>query len=48
VRQLVIDAVFNAEHAGPGVPHHHRADGGLQVAAESSSLLGTPTTASGG
>ena len=26
VRQLVIDAVFNAEHAGPGVPSHHRAD----------------------
>jgi DNA-binding transcriptional ArsR family regulator len=26
VRQLVIDAVFNAEHAGPGVPGHHRTD----------------------
>ncbi|GFG55179.1 transcriptional regulator [Mycolicibacterium agri] len=26
VRQLVTDAVFNAEHAGPGVPAHHRAD----------------------
>jgi DNA-binding transcriptional ArsR family regulator len=26
VRQLVIDAVFNAEHASPGVPPHHRAD----------------------
>lgn len=25
VRQLVIDAVHNAEHAGPGVPRHHRA-----------------------
>lgn len=24
VRQLVLDAVFNAEHAGPGVPSHHR------------------------
>lgn len=24
VRQLVVDAVFNAEHAGPGVPGHHR------------------------
>jgi DNA-binding transcriptional ArsR family regulator len=24
VRQLVVDAVFNAEHAGPGVPPHHR------------------------
>ena len=26
VRQLVLDAVFNAEHAGPGVPGHHRKD----------------------
>jgi DNA-binding transcriptional ArsR family regulator len=26
VRQLVVDAVFNAEHAGPGVPSHHRED----------------------
>ena len=24
VRQLVEDAVHNAEHAGPGVPAHHR------------------------
>ena len=24
VRQLVLDAVFNAEHAGPGIPAHHR------------------------
>jgi DNA-binding transcriptional ArsR family regulator len=24
VEQLVTDAVFNAEHAGPGVPGHHR------------------------
>lgn len=26
IRQLVADAVFNAEHAGPGVPAHHRED----------------------
>ncbi len=26
VSQLVADAVFNAEHAGPGVPAHHRDD----------------------
>lgn len=26
VRQLVTDAVFNAEHAGHDVPPHHRAD----------------------
>lgn len=25
VRELVLDAVFNAEHAGPGIPSHHRA-----------------------
>jgi DNA-binding transcriptional ArsR family regulator len=24
IRQLVMDAVYNAEHAGPGVPAHHR------------------------
>jgi ArsR family transcriptional regulator, zinc-responsive transcriptional repressor len=29
VRQLVLDAVFNAEHAGPGVPGHHRDDSGV-------------------
>src|SRR3954465_9437232 len=34
VRQLVIDAVYNAEHAGPGVPGHHRRDGGLQTVTE--------------
>ncbi|MFI7190001.1 ArsR/SmtB family transcription factor [Nocardia nova] len=27
IRRLVTDAVFNAEHAGPGVPAHHRGDG---------------------
>jgi DNA-binding transcriptional ArsR family regulator len=27
VRQLVSDAVFNAEHASPGVPGHHRGAG---------------------
>ncbi|ORV05652.1 ArsR family transcriptional regulator [Mycobacterium celatum] len=34
VCQLVTDAVFNAEHAGPGVPPHHRAEAGLQIVAE--------------
>lgn len=29
VRQLVTDAVFNAEHAGPGIPGHHREGDGL-------------------
>ncbi|OBB93028.1 metalloregulator ArsR/SmtB family transcription factor [Mycobacterium sp. 852002-40037_SCH5390672] len=36
IRQLVIDAVFNAEHAGPGVPGHHRGDRGLTAVAASS------------
>jgi len=31
VRQLVTDAVFNAEHAGPGVPSHHRGDPALRA-----------------
>lgn len=30
VRQLVTDAVYNAEHAGPGVPAHHRDDAALR------------------
>ncbi|WP_328357824.1 metalloregulator ArsR/SmtB family transcription factor [Mycobacterium sp. NBC_00419] len=29
IAQLVTDAVFNAEHAGPGVPGHHRDAGEL-------------------
>lgn len=30
VQQLVTDAVFNAEHAGPGIPGHHRSDADLK------------------
>ncbi|MFF7944297.1 ArsR/SmtB family transcription factor [Nocardia gamkensis] len=30
VRQLVMDAVYNAEHAGPGVPAHHRGAGAVR------------------
>ncbi|WP_433624797.1 ArsR/SmtB family transcription factor [Nocardia sp. CA-120079] len=30
VRQLVVDAVYNAEHAGPGVPAHHRGEGSVR------------------
>ena len=29
VGQLVTDAVFNAEHAGPGIPGHHQSDTAL-------------------
>src|SRR5271168_2234084 len=42
VRQLVMDAVFNAEHAGPGVPRHHRADAGLKAVPESSTSSEPP------
>ena len=31
VAQLVTDAVFNAEHAGPGVPGHHRSSEDLRT-----------------
>jgi len=31
IGQLVTDAVFNAEHAGPGVPSHHRNDDDLRT-----------------
>jgi len=31
VRQLVEDAVFNAEHAGGDIPQHHRADTALSA-----------------
>jgi DNA-binding transcriptional ArsR family regulator len=31
VAQLVSDAVFNAEHSGPGVPAHHAGAGQLRV-----------------
>ena len=30
VGRLVTDAVFNAEHAGPGIPGHHRGEGELE------------------
>ena len=41
VRQLVVDAVFNAEHAGPGVPRHHRVDDRLRVVDGPTSGSGT-------
>ncbi|AMU28848.1 Putative transcriptional regulator%2C ArsR family [Mycobacteroides abscessus] len=31
VEQLVTDAVYNAEHAGPGIPPHHRAEAALRA-----------------
>jgi hypothetical protein len=29
----IVDAMYNAEHAGPGVPAHHRADADIRVLA---------------
>jgi len=34
VARLITDAVYNAEHAGPGVPGHHRGDPLGQAAPE--------------
>src|SRR5205807_8535946 len=34
VRQLVMDAVYNAEHAGPDSPHHHPRGSGLRAVTE--------------
>ena len=31
VAQLVTDAVFNAEHSGPGIPGHHATTGQLRA-----------------
>ncbi|WP_162294551.1 ArsR/SmtB family transcription factor [Mycobacteroides abscessus] len=31
VEQLVTDAVYNAEHAGPGIPPHHRTEAALRA-----------------
>lgn len=31
VAQLVTDAVFNAEHSGPGIPGHHASSGALRA-----------------
>ncbi|ALR11717.1 transcriptional regulator [Mycobacteroides saopaulense] len=31
VEQLVTDAVYNAEHAGPGIPPHHRSEAALRT-----------------
>lgn len=33
VERLVVDAVCNAEHAGPGIPAHHQADTSVRLVA---------------
>ncbi|QSE87758.1 winged helix-turn-helix transcriptional regulator (plasmid) [Rhodococcus pseudokoreensis] len=42
VRQLVTDAVFNAEHAGPGVPGHHRTGDDLRILHPETDLTAPP------
>jgi len=37
VRQLVTDAVFNAEHAGHGIPAHHRTEAAAHSLARAAS-----------
>lgn len=44
VRQLVLDAVYNADHASGGVPEHHRADGGVAAARRGTLGSGTGKT----
>lgn len=31
VEQLVTDAIYNAEHAGPGIPPHHHSEASLRT-----------------
>ena len=40
VRQLVKDAVFNAEHAGPDVPAHHRDEAAVTPLARTQKAVG--------
>jgi DNA-binding transcriptional ArsR family regulator len=37
VQRLVMDAVYNAEHAGPGIPAHHQAARNMRVLADEAS-----------
>ena len=41
VRQLVQDALYHAEHAGSGVPEHHRSDPGVTALPAAGSATGT-------
>ncbi|MCV7415907.1 ArsR/SmtB family transcription factor [Mycolicibacterium litorale] len=40
IKQLVTDAVYNAEHAGPGVPGHHREAADLATLHDGSAARG--------
>ena len=41
IAQLVTDAVYNADHAGAGIPEHHRGEAGVTALAQP---LDTPRT----
>jgi len=45
VRQLIIDGIYNAEHAGPSVPAHHA---GAEITAVGSAAAGRPRPAASG
>jgi DNA-binding transcriptional ArsR family regulator len=42
VRQLVEDAVHHADHAGTGIPDHHRGDPALRSLAPAAGVAGEP------
>jgi DNA-binding transcriptional ArsR family regulator len=44
VRQLVADAIYQAEHATGGIPEHHRADPSVREIASMTPLTTTETT----
>ena len=45
VARLITDAVHNAEHAGPGIPGHHRDNGQATGVIELTRSAAAPTTA---
>lgn len=47
IGQLVTDAVFNAEHAGPGIPGHHRNTEELRALRPGTPANPTPSRQSG-
>ena len=47
IGQLVTDAVFNAEHAGPGIPGHHRNTDKLRTLHPDNASDPTPARQSG-
>jgi DNA-binding transcriptional ArsR family regulator len=48
VRELIVDAVHNAEHAGPAIPAHHLARGGDVTSISEHRDQDTPAVDTGG